>query len=83
MPPYYYPQIQMQLECCDLEVCDFVQYNPYGHNGEPELLMITEVKRNREWWAQHLPYFEAFHREVQAYKANPPPPALPPAVLEL
>jgi hypothetical protein len=74
VPAYYYPQIQMQLECCDLEVCDFVQYSPYGHQSREEILMITEVKRDREWWAEHLHYFEEFHNEVQSYKANPPPP---------
>jgi len=25
VPEYYYPQMQLQLECCDLEYCDFFQ----------------------------------------------------------
>jgi hypothetical protein len=74
VPLYYIPQIQMQMEVCDLEVCDFVQYNPFGHNNRLEQLEITEVKRDRDWWQQYFPYFEQFHKEVQAYKANPPPP---------
>jgi len=60
----------MQLECCDLEVCDFVQYNPPGHMNKSEVLMITEVKRDRDWWATHLPMFEQFHNDVQRYKAG-------------
>ena len=62
----------MQLECCDLEVCDFVQYNPQGHNKQDEQLVITEVKRDREWWATHMPLFRAFHEQVMAYKQAPP-----------
>jgi hypothetical protein len=63
------------MEVCDLEVCDFVQYRPFGHQNQEELLVIVEVKRDRQWWANALPQFEAFHRDVQEYKANPPPDA--------
>jgi len=64
----------MQMECCNIEVCDFVQYRPFGHNQLGELLMITEVKRDRDWWAEYFPVFEEFHREVLELKRNPPKP---------
>lgn len=58
----------MQLECCNLEVCDFVQYRPYGHQNKDEQLVITEVKRDREWWATYFHRFEEFHQQVANYK---------------
>lgn len=60
----------MQMECCDIEVCDFVQYRPFGHRGQGEEFMITEIKRDREWWAKHFPLFQEFHEQVQDYKKN-------------
>jgi len=76
IPAYYYPQVQMQMECCDLDVCDFVQYSPFGHRNTDEILMITEVKRDRDWWDKCFPLFESFHNEVQEYKRSPPQPLL-------
>ena len=72
IPSYYYPQVQMQLECCDLEVCDFVQYNPQGHNKQDEQLVITEVKRDRQGWGTHMPLIRAIHEQDMAYKQAPP-----------
>jgi putative phage-type endonuclease len=51
VPPYYLPQVQLQLEVTDLEECDFIQYKP----GPPEEYVVIRVKRDREWFAKNLP----------------------------
>lgn len=56
----------------DLEVCDFVQYSPFGHRGQREKLEITEVKRDRQWWAEQFLKFKEFHEQVQDFKKNGP-----------
>lgn len=43
-PEYYYCQVQLQLECCNLNECDFIQYRIYEYENEEEYLKdsITE-----------------------------------------
>jgi putative phage-type endonuclease len=53
VPKHYYPQVQLQLEITDLEECDFIQYRP--HTDKPAEFVIVRVKRDREWFAKHLP----------------------------
>lgn len=36
VPIYYYPQIQQQLETCDLNECDFWQVKPFEYNSRSE-----------------------------------------------
>ena len=43
-PYYYYCQVQQQLECCDLEVCDFIQCNLSEYKTREEYMMDTEHK---------------------------------------
>jgi len=43
-PYYYYCQVQQQLECCDLEVCDFIQCNLSEYKSREEYLLDTEHK---------------------------------------
>jgi len=40
-PNYYYWQIQQQLECCDLDVCDFLQCKLSEYNNRNEYLIDT------------------------------------------
>lgn len=72
VPKYYLPQVQLQLEITDLEVCDFVQYRPQGTitediGGEiltrldpskPREFVIVQVKRDRNWFAANLPVMQ-------------------------
>ena len=60
VPKYYLPQIQLLLEVLDLEACDFIQYRP----GPPEELEVTEVIRDRAWFAHILPIAKAFWDQV-------------------
>lgn len=41
-PYYYYCQVQQQLECCNLEVCDFIQCSLTEYKSREEYLMDTD-----------------------------------------
>lgn len=67
VPKYYIPQIQILMEVLDLEVCDFVQYKS-GHSiWTEEVLDITEVRRDREWFAEHIGTLETFWERIQSW----------------
>ena len=67
IPEKYYPQVQLVMEVCDLEVCDFVQYRPSAY-GEPYKYICVEVTRNREWFARVLPVLSEFHEQMVEYR---------------
>jgi putative phage-type endonuclease len=82
VPKHYLPQVQLQLEITDLEECDFIQYRPEEmttetHDGEtltrvtkPEEYVVVRVKRDREWFATHLPAMKASWDRVVAGRKN-------------
>ena len=43
-PYYYYCQVQQQLECCDLDKCDFWQCNIKEYKNREEYLLDTNFK---------------------------------------
>ena len=55
--PYYWAQMQLVMEVCDLEWMDFVCYI------DPESTLIERVVRDRSWFAEVLPELETFHQE--------------------
>ena len=63
VPKHYLPQVQLQLEITDLEECDFIQYRPASAEGtvprSPEEYVVVRVKRDRGWFAKHLPAMKA------------------------
>jgi len=82
VPKHYLPQVQLQLEITDLEECDFIQYRPEEmttetQDGEtltrvtkPEEYVVVRVKRDREWFATHLPAMKACWDRVVAGRKN-------------
>lgn len=66
VPLYYIPQVQMQLEMCDLDECHFVQYRPPV--GERRgVLDVTVIRRDRDWWSSVLPTILRFRDFVREY----------------
>ena len=72
VPRHYYPQVQTLLEITQLERAYFVQFRPAGYGcegkptlGEPERFTLLDVKRDRDWAAQHLPTLEKFYHDLQ------------------
>jgi len=62
VPKHYLPQVQLQLEITDLEECDFIQYRPGNAESVPptqEEYVVVRVKRDRAWFAKHLPAMKA------------------------
>jgi len=64
VPSYYMPQLQTLMEVLDLPRCDFVQYSPASDWCE-EILDITSVPRDPEWWAAKFPLMQGFWDEWQ------------------
>jgi putative phage-type endonuclease len=68
IPKHYVPQVQCLLNILNLEVCDFVQFHPEDNFTE-EILSITTVKRDREFWTKVcVPELRKFWEEVKAYR---------------
>jgi len=65
-PEHYYPQVQLQLEVCDIDLCYFVQYRPdtFTRHG---ILDIVKVPRDKMWFAKWLPHIQEFWNEVLTY----------------
>jgi len=59
VPKHYLAQLQILMEVLDLEECDFIQYKP-----DPYQYQVTNIKRDRGWFAERLPRLRAFWDEV-------------------
>lgn len=64
VPCYYYPQIQVQLEVCDIDECVFIQYKPKT-NDQEEVLDILTVPRDKMWFENNFKLLEDFWNEWQ------------------
>jgi len=78
VPEHYMPQLQLCMDILDLEEADFIQYKPAETNWpKPEEFYVTNVKRDREWFATYLPIMEDFWQKVlyhREYGIDDPPP---------
>jgi len=79
-PVWYLAQVQVLMECLELEVCDFVQYRPAEITyPKPAEFVCVEIKRDREWWETNMPVMKAlwekvlWHREHGHQELLPPP----------
>jgi putative phage-type endonuclease len=63
-PPYYYTQIQLQLEVCDLERCYLVQYLPPNMPLSRGHIDILCVERDPSWWTDTFPEMNKFWKKV-------------------
>lgn len=63
VPKHYVAQIQLLMEILDLDECDFIQYRP-AEGEAPEEFMVTNVKRDREWFEMYLPVMKTFWDRV-------------------
>ncbi len=77
VPHHYWPQIQVQLECTDLDECYFVQWQPaHLASDNEEVFSITVVERDRAWFAKHVDDLHAFWKDLMDLRKDyvPPPP---------
>ena len=64
VPAYYLPQVQIVMECTNLEVTHFIQYKPPPN----EVFDVTIVPRDRDWFARYFPVMDFFWKEVIHYR---------------
>lgn len=74
-PEYYMPQVQLQLEICDLDTCFFVQYRPTDLFTDG-MLDICVIQRDRDWFAKYSHVFRNFWSRVQTFKTENPNPIM-------
>jgi putative phage-type endonuclease len=67
---HYIAQVQGLMEILNLEKCHFVQYRPARMINEEALLVVTIVKRDRNWWREALPTFQLLWDKVVAYRES-------------
>lgn len=64
VPHHYYPQIQVQMEVCDVDQTIFVQYKPSCVSSDGRALLdIVVVERDRAWFHGNRGKLEAFWQE--------------------
>jgi putative phage-type endonuclease len=77
VPHHYLPQIQAQLEVCDLDICYFVEWQP-AHLSDTgtEVINIVPVARDHGWLERHYAELRSFYEELMEERRNfvPPPP---------
>jgi len=65
VPHHYVPQIQVQMEVCDLEETLFIQYKPshMTEDGRP-FVDIATIRRDRDWFERHKSELQKFWEEM-------------------
>ena len=81
VPEHYLPQLQVQMEVCDLDRAVFVEYKPACLGG-PEIHYVM-VDRDREWFARHRDAMHAFWREYMDRRPTHVRPAPPVSEIDL
>jgi putative phage-type endonuclease len=67
IPSYYIPQIQIQMEVCNIDECHFMQYRP-PTTFENGVVDIVSVKRDNRWFREEcLPILSEFWHNVVEY----------------
>lgn len=71
IPHHYYPQVQVQMEVCDLPATYFIQYKPgfLTRDGNP-FLDITVVERDRAWFEEHVGSLQDFWKEYMSLRQS-------------
>jgi putative phage-type endonuclease len=78
VPHHYFPQVQTQMEVCQLDRCAFVQWMPaHLHPDGIEIFDIVVVERDRAWFAKHEATLYSFWEDLMKRRetyVKPPPP---------
>lgn len=65
VPPVYFAQMQVQMECCDVPYCYFVSWTETGQ-------WVIKVERDLEWWNTNKPILEDFYDRYVVPDIEPP-----------
>ena len=66
VPEHYWPQVQVQMEVCDVDQTIFVQYKPGFLTGGDPFVDIVVVERDRRWFEANVGAMRAFWEEYMA-----------------
>jgi putative phage-type endonuclease len=69
VPHHYYPQIQVQMEVCNVDFCYFIQYKPgfMNDDGKP-FIDITVVETDRLWFEAPKNILLGFYTDLMERK---------------
>jgi putative phage-type endonuclease len=69
VPSHYYPQIQVQMEVCNMDFCYFIQYKPsFMNDGGKPFIDIAVVERDRAWFDARKDILLGFYTELMQRK---------------
>jgi putative phage-type endonuclease len=69
VPHHYYPQIQVQMEVCNVDFCYFIQYKPgFMNDGGKPFIDIVVVERDRLWFEARKNILLGFYTELMERK---------------
>ncbi len=78
IPHHYYPQIQVQMEVCDLESTIFIQYKPpVVSRTKAAELDIVKIERDRDWFEANVESLRTFYEEYSRRKETFVPTDIP------
>lgn len=63
IPEYYYPQVQLNLFICDLNIADFIEFCPKTNK-----LNIVRISKDYNWINKHVPILINFWNQVVHYR---------------
>ena len=64
IPEYYYPQVELNMFICNVDVADFIEYIP------PHTMNIVRCYIDHEWLNINLPILKNFWSDVEYYRTN-------------
>ncbi len=71
IPHHYWPQVQVQMEVCNVDQTIFVQYKPafLTQNGKP-FVDIVVIERDRRWFETNVGTMRAFWEEYMSKRVD-------------
>ncbi len=66
-PEHYRSQVLLNLEICDLEVANYIEYIP-GKSDDDYQINIVEIKRDHQWFAEKVKIMKEFWDSVVKYR---------------
>jgi putative phage-type endonuclease len=64
IPEYYFPQVQLNMYICNLDIADFIEYRP------PNEINIVRINRDEVWLSENLKKLDNFWKEIEFYRLN-------------
>lgn len=69
VPHHYYPQVQVQMEVCNVDFCYFIQYKPaFMNEGGHPFIDIVVVERDRMWFNERKDILLEFYTDLMERK---------------